>query len=379
MPFGFNILAQFSPKSIQIALIVIVGLFALEQTRRRSLPLAFLCLLIFLACTSVTMDLISTDAQANEVIINKTTEIIETTELIQSQPIINTIEEIEYRVTGGATQQSPNGGVDWAQVWPAQAQWQKEVQAAAQHCNVSESLIIAMMRQESGGDANICSPVGACGLMQLMPGTAAMMGVANVFDPKENVRGGACYLAQQLTRYDNDVSLALAAYNAGPGNVDRYGGIPPFNETQKYVRNVTEFLRLIPQQRPTEATESATESFIWPVHAPISQQPSSTHMALDLACVLGSPIVASQGGKVVAVGWDKSGYGKRVIINHADHADGYQTLYAHLSSYAVELGQQVEQGQLIGRSGSTGNSTGPHLHFEIRKNGALLNPHNYLP
>ncbi len=103
---------------------------------------------------------------------------------------------------------------------------------------VDPALVRSVMRHESGFNAQAVSPKGAQGLMQLMPGTAALMGVSNPFDPEQNVAGGVGYLRYCLERFRHNVPLALAAYNAGPESVTRYGTIPPYAETQLFVRNV---------------------------------------------------------------------------------------------------------------------------------------------
>lgn len=111
-------------------------------------------------------------------------------------------------------------------------------QAAQQH-GVSEGLIKAVMHTESGFNVNARSPVGAQGLMQLMPATARRFNVSNAFDPQQNIMAGAKYLAWLTKRFNGNTSLVLASYNAGEGNVAKYGGIPPFKETQDYVRRVS--------------------------------------------------------------------------------------------------------------------------------------------
>jgi soluble lytic murein transglycosylase-like protein len=126
--------------------------------------------------------------------------------------------------------------------------------AGTQH-HIDEDLLASVVKAESGGRVLAISRTGAQGLMQLMPGTATELGVADAFRPDQNIAGGTAYLDQLLVRYHDNAALALAAYNAGPGAVDRYHGVPPYRETRAYVaRVIREFNR-----RKLQAAKAGTQ------------------------------------------------------------------------------------------------------------------------
>jgi LysM repeat protein len=121
-------------------------------------------------------------------------------------------------------------------------------------------------------------------------------------------------------------------------------------------------------------------AFIWPANnhflSGFDYNPSANHSGIDVDGETGDPIYAADNGVVVYAGWNNWGYGNVVVINHGN---GWQTLYAHLSAYNVACGSSVFQGSVVGAMGSTGNSTGSHLHYEMMYNGGKVNPHDYLP
>lgn len=142
----------------------------------------------------------------------------------------------------------------------ATAMYQSAINAASQRFGIPVGLLERQIQAESGGNPHARSPVGALGMMQLMPGTARGLGVQNPMDPTENIMGGAKYLREQYNRFGN-WKLALAAYNAGPGAVAKYGGVPPFAETQRYVHEILSGglpgAGAAPQDSPTAGRSSA--------------------------------------------------------------------------------------------------------------------------
>lgn len=165
------------------------------------------------------------------------------------------------------------------------------IQTAAANNGLDPALLSAVIQQESGGDPNAVSSAGAQGLMQLMPATAADLGVSNPFDPQQNVNGGAAYLRQLLDRYNGDTSLALAAYNAGPRRVDQYGGIPPFPQTQNYVSSILARLGSA-FSSPQASAGSVPVSLV-----PLSSGGLSTMVWVALAAAAVIGVVVAQGGR----------------------------------------------------------------------------------
>ncbi|MGO1891787.1 MAG: lytic transglycosylase domain-containing protein [Luteimonas sp.] len=129
-------------------------------------------------------------------------------------------------------------GVSFANVRLNTDAFRDEVAAAALEFGVEEAIVRAVMHAESAFNPKALSHAGAQGLMQLMPATAERFGVTDAFDPQQNIRGGVRYLAWLLKRFDGDLTLATAGYNAGEGAVDRHGGVPPYSETRTYVQRV---------------------------------------------------------------------------------------------------------------------------------------------
>jgi murein DD-endopeptidase MepM/ murein hydrolase activator NlpD len=152
----------------------------------------------------------------------------------------------------------------------------------------------------------------------------------------------------------------------------RRAPVAPIAPPVTTIRPATPAQTTVPRvQVPAPAPAGPSGRFAWPARGLITTYFSGWHPGLDVAAAVGTPIGAADGGTVTFTGWDSTGYGYRVVISHGN---GYTTTYNHLSSIAVRVGQQVGKGQTIAGMGSTGRSTGSHLHFEILRNGSFVNP-----
>lgn len=157
---------------------------------------------------------------------------------LQAATTTGTATPAAYASTSGAAQSTPYDGL---------------IEQAAQRYGVEPAVLHGLIQQESGFDPNAQSSAGASGLTQLMPGTASSLGVANPLDPTEAIEGGARYLGQMMSEFGGNTADALAAYNAGPGAVKQYGGVPPYAETQSYVTKVLGYAEAYRQSHPVSA------------------------------------------------------------------------------------------------------------------------------
>lgn len=141
-------------------------------------------------------------------------------------------------------------GASAAGIEPSSGEYDAMIEQAATRNGVDPAVLHGLIEQESGFDPNAQSSAGASGLTQLMPGTASSLGVANPLNPAESIEGGARYLAQMMAQFGGNTDDALAAYNAGPGAVHQYGGVPPYAETQSYVSKVLGYAEAYRQTHP---------------------------------------------------------------------------------------------------------------------------------
>lgn len=263
----------------------------------------------------------------------------------------------------------------------SEVQYAEAINAAVKkYPNVSPALVAAIIRAESGFNPNVTSSAGAQGMMQLMSSNSEGI---DPFNPAQNIQRGTKLLSQHIKRYDGNIALVAAAYNAGPGAVQRYGGVPPYEETQEYVEKVTQYYQGYKKEVQNGKLEISGGQLADPApQAEISShfgpRNGENHHGQDFAAPIGTPILAADDGKVVKVKHlgDRS-YGSYVVIEHKNRL---QTLYAHMYKDQVQVreGQQVKRGQQIGAVGNNGRSSGPHLHFEVTQDGSKLNPQKLL-
>ncbi|GGA58380.1 hypothetical protein GCM10007416_34490 [Kroppenstedtia guangzhouensis] len=249
------------------------------------------------------------------------------------------------------------------------------INEAAARYGVDPALIAAVAKAESNFNPKAGSQAGARGVMQVMPFNAQG---ANLWDPRENIFRGTEILAAHIQKYDGDLEKALAAYNAGPGAVSKYNGIPPYKETQAYVPKVLKYYK---QYQPMVKNGQIVATLGYGMLARPAETKVScgftcykNHGGIDFSGRGNRAIYAAESGRVVRKeDRDGQSYGTLVVI---DHGGGIETAYAHMywKDIQVETGQMVRRGQRIGTMGNNGNSSGTHLHFEVRQDGKRVDP-----
>lgn len=276
------------------------------------------------------------------------------------------------------------------------------INEAAAKYGVPPALVAGIIKQESQFNPNARSPVGATGLMQLMPATARSMGVKNSRDPYQNIMGGTKYISQMLKKYNGDVETALRAYNAGPGNVAN-GKAYKFKETNDYVKKVTANYKAYGGSggkisgatggggaSVSNGSASAANYYLenFRVSTPFAPNGindgvhSNGHKGIDLAGktsggAMGKPIYSLTNGKVTQVFKNNKTAGNGVVILGED---GRTYRYIHMKNTPpVKVGQKINAGQQIGNIGSTGFSTGAHLDLKVvDTNGKYIDPQKVL-
>jgi len=248
--------------------------------------------------------------------------------------------------------------------------------AAAKH-GIPADLVRAVIRVESNNNPHAVSRVGARGLMQLMPATAKSLNVNNSFDAEQNINGGAKYLKQLSDQFDGDLVKTVAAYNAGPAAVMRYGGkVPPYEETQAYVKRVLGFYGRSSQEEPavSQVVDDPASFLVWPAPGVISRRLSlkrdAKETGVELRVASAASIRSASEGRVVAVLKQRDGT-KSVTVKHDDR---YSTTYADLAVVLVDVNDVVAAGDSIGNAAVKAGRNYSLIRFDLREDDKPRDP-----